>query len=246
MRQLQRDGRCASSASSTHATPDVISAAIRSDEYRPRPTCTGTSSTTSTAPCIARRPSATWASLHHQPERQGRAIVPSAAKLKLCTPPTMQFNDLYCLARPEVHTLSVGSRVSLHFDEHLAALAHYDTAAQKWLPLIDNAVLREEMERFSVADWCRRWFTGSPEYFDVPGQVNVLEIRASGPMRSRSNSPTGPGSATTCSARRLFGSPVNTPGNSNPTPAKRSCRNPSQTGFPRSFQETHQLFCTSP
>ena len=26
------------------------------------------------------------------------------------------------------------------------------------------------------ADWCARWFEGLPEYVDVPGQINVLEI----------------------------------------------------------------------
>ena len=26
------------------------------------------------------------------------------------------------------------------------------------------------------ADWCARWFEGLPEYVDVPGEINVLEI----------------------------------------------------------------------
>ena len=34
----------------------------------------------------------------------------------------MQFNDLYCLARPEVHTLSCGVAKPGDFDEHVAAL----------------------------------------------------------------------------------------------------------------------------
>ncbi len=25
-------------------------------------------------------------------------------------------------------------------------------------------------------DWCQRWFEGLPQYVDVPGQVNILEI----------------------------------------------------------------------
>ena len=32
------------------------------------------------------------------------------------------------------------------------------------------------MERVLGADWCARWFEGLPEYVDVPGQVNLLEI----------------------------------------------------------------------
>jgi predicted aldo/keto reductase-like oxidoreductase len=38
----------------------------------------------------------------------------------------MQFNDLYCLARPEVHTLSCGVARPGDFDEHVAALEAYD------------------------------------------------------------------------------------------------------------------------
>ena len=42
---------------------------------------------------------------------------------ELCAPLTaMQFNDLYCLARPEVHTLSCGVARPGDFDEHVAAL----------------------------------------------------------------------------------------------------------------------------
>ena len=26
------------------------------------------------------------------------------------------------------------------------------------------------------AEWCERWFEGLPQYVDVPGQVNILEI----------------------------------------------------------------------
>ncbi len=36
--------------------------------------------------------------------------------------------------------------------------------------------LRTEMERVLGADWCARWSEGLPQYVDVPGQVNVLEI----------------------------------------------------------------------
>ena len=36
--------------------------------------------------------------------------------------------------------------------------------------------LRAEMERTLGQDWCERWCEGLPEYVDVPGQINVLEI----------------------------------------------------------------------
>ena len=37
--------------------------------------------------------------------------------------------------------------------------------------------LRARNGRHSLgADWCARWFEGLPQYVDVPGQINVLEI----------------------------------------------------------------------
>ena len=32
------------------------------------------------------------------------------------------------------------------------------------------------MERELGSDWCARWFEGLPQYVDVPGQINILEI----------------------------------------------------------------------
>jgi predicted aldo/keto reductase-like oxidoreductase len=32
------------------------------------------------------------------------------------------------------------------------------------------------MERVLGTEWCKRWFEGVPQYVDVPGEVNVLEI----------------------------------------------------------------------
>src|SRR5205814_4821970 len=37
-------------------------------------------------------------------------------------------------------------------------------------------IFRAEMNRMLGADWCARWFEGLPQYLNVPGQVNMLEI----------------------------------------------------------------------
>ena len=86
----------------------------------------------------------------------------------------MQFNDLYCLARPEVHTLSCGAARPSDFDEHIRALEHYDNAAKIIAPI--EARLRAEMTSALGDDWCRRWFEGLPEYVEVPGEINIVEI----------------------------------------------------------------------
>ena len=93
----------------------------------------------------------------------------------LCAPLTpMQFNDLYCLARPQVHTLSCGASRPGDFDEHVGALEYYDRMAETVAPIEQR--LRREMERVLGADWCGRWFEGLPHYVDVPGKINVTEI----------------------------------------------------------------------
>lgn len=86
----------------------------------------------------------------------------------------MQFNDLYCLARPEVHTLSCGAAKPTDFDEHVAALEHYDQIPET-IDVIENR-LRGALEESVGADWMKRWFEGIPDFIDVPGHVNVKEI----------------------------------------------------------------------
>ncbi len=86
----------------------------------------------------------------------------------------MIFNDLYCLARPEVHTLSCGAAKPGDFDEHVKALKYYDNIAATIAPIEKR--LRAEMESVLGADWCARWFEGLPHYVQVPGEINITEI----------------------------------------------------------------------
>jgi predicted aldo/keto reductase-like oxidoreductase len=86
----------------------------------------------------------------------------------------MQFNDLYCLARQEVHTLSCGAARPSDFDEHVRALDYYDRLSETVAPIEKR--LRDEMERTLGADWCQRWFEGLPHYIHMPGEINISEI----------------------------------------------------------------------
>jgi predicted aldo/keto reductase-like oxidoreductase len=86
----------------------------------------------------------------------------------------MQFNDLFCLARPEVHTLSIGAARPADFDEHVRALEHYEAAGAAVAPV--EARLRAEMVRVLGADWCARWSERLPDIDAVPGGINVAEI----------------------------------------------------------------------
>ena len=108
-------------------------------------------------------------------DKGGKLYAPPAKLVDLCQPLSpMQFNSLYCLNRSQVHTLSCGAAKPSDFDEHIAALDHYDHINEVISPI--ESELREEMRRVLGNDWCEKWFENIPEYIDVPGQINVLEI----------------------------------------------------------------------
>jgi hypothetical protein len=108
-------------------------------------------------------------------DKGGKLYEPPEKLAKLCEPLTpMQFNDLYCLARPEVHTLSVGAAKPEDFDEHIASLEFYDRAAEVIAPIEQR--LRTEMNATLGEDWWKNWWCGLPEYTQTPGNINLLEI----------------------------------------------------------------------
>jgi hypothetical protein len=174
-RKIQREGRCRFIGFSTHATTDLIIRAIESDGFD-------------------------YVNLHwyfvnplHWPAVEAAAkrdlgvfiISPSDKGGKLYTPPKkmrdlcaplspIQFNDLHCLARPEVHTLSVGAARPEDFDEHIAALEHYERAEEITAPIAQR--LSAEIERVLGRDWLADGLRGLPSYVDVPGEVNIQEI----------------------------------------------------------------------
>lgn len=108
-------------------------------------------------------------------DKGGKLYEPTPQLVEACQPLTpMQFNDLYCLARPEIHTLSIGAARPSDFDEHVAALEHYDRAAEVSAPIAQR--LRDELGRVLGADWVADWWRGIPAYEQIPGEVNVHEI----------------------------------------------------------------------
>ena len=108
-------------------------------------------------------------------DKGGKLYEPPAKLARLCEPLSpMIFNDLYCLARPQVHTLSIGVSRPSDFDEHIRALEYYERAAAVIAPVEQR--LRAEMESVLGADWREKWMQGIPEYTETPGNINLLEI----------------------------------------------------------------------
>jgi predicted aldo/keto reductase-like oxidoreductase len=73
-----------------------------------------------------------------------------------------------------VNTLSLGAARPSDFDEHIAALKYYDTAAETIAPIEQR--WRAELEKVLGGDWMGRWPENLPPYVDLPGEVNAQEI----------------------------------------------------------------------
>jgi hypothetical protein len=174
-RKLQREGRCRFIGFSTHGTTDIILEAVNSGGFD--------------------YVNLHWYFVNHlnwpavqaarrldmgvfiiSPNDKGGKLYEPGEKIRALSAPLtpMQFNDLYCLSRPEVHTLSCGVSRPTDFDEHVAALEYYDRIPETIAPIEKR--WRAEMETVLGADWCARWPEGLPNYHDVPGEINVSEI----------------------------------------------------------------------
>ena len=174
-RQLQREGRCRFVGFTTHATTDVILDTIKEGEFDFVNLHWYFVNDLNWS-CIEAATAKDMGVFIISPnDKGGKLYEPPQKLVDLCAPLTpMAFNDLYCLARPQVHTLSCGVARPSDFDAHIEALKHYDDAAAVIAPI--EKKLREEMVRTLGAEWCARWSVGLPNYDQVPGQINIAEI----------------------------------------------------------------------
>ena len=170
-RKLQKEGRARFVGFSTHATTDIILEAVSSGEFDYMNVHWYFVNDLNWPAIQAAAKLDMGVFIISPNDKGGKLYAPPRKLIELCEPLTpMQFNDLYCLARPEVHTLSCGAARPEDFDAHIAALGlHCD------IEKIESR-LRDEMRHALGDDWCQRWWEGLPNYTDCPGQINVVEI----------------------------------------------------------------------
>jgi predicted aldo/keto reductase-like oxidoreductase len=174
-RKLQREGRARFVGFSTHATTDIILEAVNSGGFDYVNVHWYFVNDLNWPAIEAARKLDMGVFIISPNDKGGKLYEPPPKLAQLCAPLSpMQFNALYCLARPQVHTLSCGASKPGDFDEHVRALEFYDKILETIAPIEKR--VRAEMERALGADWCARWFEGLPQYVDVPGQINVMEI----------------------------------------------------------------------
>jgi len=174
-RKLQKEGRCRFIGFSTHAPTDIILEAVNTGEFDYVNLHWYFVNDLNWPAVLAARQHDMGVFIISPNDKGGKLQEPGE-KIKVLSAPLtpMQFNDLYCLNRPEVHTLSCGAAKPTDFDEHVAALKFYDKIPVTIAPIEKR--WRAEMETVLGADWCARWPEGLPNYHDIPGQINVSEI----------------------------------------------------------------------
>ena len=175
VRRWQQEGRIGHVGFSTHGPTEVIMAAIETDAfdylnlhwYYIRQD---------------NHPAITAAQRHDMgvfiispTDKGGHLHSPSACLLELCAPlHPIVFNDLFCLAQPGVHTISVGAAHPGDLQLHLQAVARLEEAP-RLLPPICRRLEREQQKRLG-AEWVRSWRQGLPPWQDTPGQLNLAAL----------------------------------------------------------------------
>ncbi len=177
VRQLQKDGRVRFCGYSTHGGPEVAIPAAKTGEfdyvnlhwyyiYNPLHW-----------PMVEASAKVDMGVFIISPNEKGGVLFHPTQKMsRLCEPLTpMQWNALYCLSRPEVHTLSIGAAKPSDFDEHI------DAVTQRWSDRVSvtgaiEQKISRSLEKDLGTEWANHWHEGLPHHTVTPANINVQEI----------------------------------------------------------------------
>jgi len=108
-------------------------------------------------------------------DKGGMLSKPPAKLVDLCKPlHPLVFNFVFCLSRPEVHTLSVGASCPSGFDLQVSSLRYMEQAGKLLGPI--EARLREAMVEAVGEDVADDFAQGIPSWNAIPGHVSIAVI----------------------------------------------------------------------
>jgi predicted aldo/keto reductase-like oxidoreductase len=175
VRQLQKEGRVRFVGFSTHGSTDVMQRANASGEFDYFNVHYYFVNTLNWPAIEEAKRQDMGVFIISPTDKGGQLHKPSDKMRELCAPLTpMGFNDLWCLSKPEIHTLSIGAARPTDFDAHVEALAHYDNIEATISPIEER--VRGEVARFFGEDWFDSWSQGLSRHMEMPEEINVLEI----------------------------------------------------------------------
>lgn len=177
-RQLQKEGKVRFVGFSTHGPTQIITEAINSGEFD-YVNLHWYYIFQDNWPAIAAATKQDMGVFIISPSDKGGQLYNPPQKLvDLCQPLSpMVFNNLFCLAHPQIHTLSIGASRPTDFDEHLKTLPYLNSeqSTQKVLqPILDN--LHRAMVETLGEDWVNGWRIGLPNSENTPGEINIPRI----------------------------------------------------------------------
>ncbi|MEM9419177.1 MAG: aldo/keto reductase [Planctomycetota bacterium] len=106
-------------------------------------------------------------------DKGGKLYAPSEKFASLCDPlHPIEFNDLWCLRHPEIHTLSLGAAKPSDYDLHLSAIDKIDQT-DELVPPIEAKLEAAMREIVGVTHPEAMSWTGVPEHHDAPGGHNL-------------------------------------------------------------------------
>ena len=110
------------------------------------------------------------------PNDKGGKLYDPPEKLRKLTSPLspMIFNDLFCLSRHEVSTLSIGAAKPADYDEHIKALSFYEQRRDLISPIVER--LKSEFSTILGKEWAATWKEGLPHWYETPGNINIPVI----------------------------------------------------------------------
>lgn len=174
-RQLQREGRVRFLGFSTHGPTEVIVQAIATGEFDYVNLHWYYIYQNNWPAIVAAQAQDMGVFIISPADKGGKLYDPPQRLRELCAPLTpMQFNDLFCLSHPQVHTLSIGAARPEDFQEHLQVLAWLDRADEYLRPIL-NRLETAAIERLGEA-WYRTWHIGLPSHEKTPGGINIPTI----------------------------------------------------------------------
>ncbi|GHB98890.1 aldo/keto reductase [Cerasicoccus arenae] len=174
-RRWQKDGRIRYIGFSTHGTCDTIIRAIETGEFDYVNLHWYFINQTNWQAIEAATKQDMGVFIISPNDKGGQLYNPPPKLVDLCAPLTpMGFNSLFCLRRPEVHTLSVGAAQPDQYDPQIEALAYYDNIDAVISPIEDriNAAMVDALG----ADWWPNYTKHLPTFDKAPGEINLIYI----------------------------------------------------------------------
>ena len=177
-RKLQKDGYARHIGFSTHGPTDIILKAIQHEDDG------GFDYVNLHWYYIYQR---NWAAIQEATKRDmgvfiispsdkgGLLYKPSDKLVELCKPlHPIIFNDLFCLLRPEVHTLSIGANKPTDFDLHVESLDYLHQTGELLPPIIER--LEKTLQESVGISSMESLMQGLPRWQDTPGNINLQII----------------------------------------------------------------------